>query len=141
MGRYTSYQKQKEKVQRNQVHPVMRGIGCILMVLVPIVSYGTAVFLVNHGARSGWPIPPDWLGTPTFPQILSRLGGLQVILNFLAAQTNLFANLIFAAALTVFIFGVLAIIYGFIYKLFGPPQYGPTDMPPIRGVKIKRYKR
>lgn len=141
MGRHTSYQREKARAQRGQIHPVMRGIGCILLVIVPIISYGTAVILVNYGVRSGWPIPPDWLGTPTFHQLLWRLGGLQVILNFLQAQTNLVANLIFTIALAVLIFGVMSIIYGFIFKLFGPSQYGPTDVPPIRGVKVKRYKR
>lgn len=141
MGRHTSYQRQKQRALRGQIHPVMRGIGCILLVLVPIISYGSAVLLVNYGVRSGWPIPPNWLGTPTFHQLLWRLSGLQVILNFLQAQTNLVANLIFAIALTVLIFGIMAIIYGFIFKLFGPPEYGPTDVPPIRGVKVKRYKR
>ena len=141
MGRHTSYQREKQKALRGQIHPIMRGIGCILFVIVPIISYGTAVLLVNYGMRNGWPIPPDWLGTPGIHPLLWRLGGLQVVLNFIQAQNNLIANLIFAIALTVLIFGFLAIIYGFIFKLFGPPQYGPTDVPPIRGVKVKRYKR
>ena len=141
MGRHTSYQREKQKALRGQIHPVMRGIGCLLFVIVPIISYGSAVLLVNYGTRSGWPIPPDWLGTPQIYPFLWRFGGLQVVLNFLQAQNNLIANLIFAIALTVLIFGLLAIIYGFIFKLFGPSQYGPTDVPPVRGVKVKRYKR
>jgi hypothetical protein len=141
MGRHTSYQREKQKALRGQIHPVMRGIGCLLFVIVPIISYGSAVLLVNYGMRNGWPIPPNWLGTPEIHPFLWRLGGLQVVLNYIQAQNNLIANLIFAIALTVLIFGILAIIYGFIFKLFGPPQYGPTDVPPIRGVKVKRYKR
>jgi hypothetical protein len=140
MGRHTSFQRERARAQRNQIHPVMRGIGCVLLVLVPIISYGSAVYLVNYGVRSGWPIPPNWLGTPEVHPFLRRFAGLNVILDFLQAQTNLIANLIFALALAVLIFGILAIIYGFVFKLFGPPQYGPTDVPPIR-VKVKRYKR
>ena len=140
MGRHTSFQRERERAQRGQVHPVMRGIGCVLLVLIPIISYGTAVYLVNYGARSGWPIPPDWLGTPEIYPFLRRFAGLNVILNFLQAQTNLTANLIFAIALTVLLFGILSILYGVIFKMFGPAQYGPTDVPPPR-VKVKRYKR
>ncbi len=140
MGRHTSYQRERERAQRGEVHPVMRGIGCVLLVLVPIISYGTAVLLVNYGIRSGWPIPPDWLGTPDVHPFLRRFAGLNVLLNFLQAQTNLMANLIFAIGMTILIFGILAILYGFIFKMFGPPQYGPTDVPPPR-VKVKRYKR
>lgn len=141
MGRYTSYQRPSPKVNRNQVNPVMRGIGCILIVLIPILAYGSAVYLVNFGVRSGWAIPLAWLGTPEIPQLLWRLGGLTVVLNFIRSQNNLIANLVFALAIAIVLFGALAVLYGFIYKLFGPPEYGPTDVPPIRGVKVKRYKR
>jgi hypothetical protein len=141
MGRYSSYQKPKPKVDRNEVHPVMRGIGCILLVLVPILAYGTAVYLVNDGVRRGWPIPLTWLGTVEIPAILLKLGGLSMIWSFLQRQNNLVANLFFALTITVVIFGILSILYGFLYKMFGPPEYGPTDVRPERGRKVKRYKR
>lgn len=140
MGRYSSYAKQAPKPQRGQVHPLMRGIGCILMAVVPLLSYGTAVLLVQYGTKQGWPIPPEWLGTPTIPPLLLKLQGLRPIYDFIIAQTNLTANLIFAVALAVFIFGILSILYGVLYRIMGPPQYGPTDAPPPR-VKVKRYKR
>ena len=140
MGRYTSYQRRKPTIERGQVHPVMRGIGCVLFAIVPLISYGIAVLLVKYGVQKGWPIPPNWLGTPTIHPLLFRLAGLRTIIDFLLLQTNLFANLVFAIAIAVFIFGLLSIIYGYMFKLMGPPEYGPTDVPPVR-VKVKRYKR
>ena len=140
MGRYTSYQRQRSSAQRGQIHPVMRGIGCILLALVPIISYGTAVLIVNYGVKKGWPIPPNWLGTPTIHPLLLRLEGLRMIFDFLLLQTNLIANLVFAIAIAVLIFGILSIIYGLAFRLMGPPEYGPTDVPPVR-IKVKRYKR
>ena len=119
----------------------MRGIGCILLVLVPIIAYGSAAYLVNYGVRSGWPIPIAWLGVLDVPPMIMRLAGLSAIVNYLRSQNNLVANLVFALTISIVIFGLLAIIYGFMYKLFGPPEYGPTDMPPERGRKVKRYKR
>jgi hypothetical protein len=140
MGKYTSVRKVAPPPRNRDVHPLMRGIGCIMMVIVPILSYGTAVILVNEGIKRGWPIPPDWLGTPTFHPLLWRLEGLTTVLGFLQAQTNLIANLVFAIAITVLVGGVMSIIYGYIYKVFGPPQYGPTDAPPER-IKVKKYTR
>lgn len=122
------------------MHPLMRGIGCILFAVVPLLAYGTSVLLVNYGIGQRWPIPPSWLGTPTIHPLLLRLQGLTQIYNFIYQQTNLTANLIFAVALSVFIFGILAMLYGFIFRIIGPPQYGPTDAPPIRK-SVKRYKR
>jgi hypothetical protein len=140
MGKYTSYSRKKPPPRIEGVHPVMRGIGCIMMIVVPILSYGIAVLLVNYGATHGWPIPPDWFGPPTIPPLLLNLQGLRPILGFIQAQNNLQANLIFAVAVTVVIGGLMSMIYGFTYSLFGPPRYGPQDEPPIR-VKVKRYKR
>jgi hypothetical protein len=140
MTKYTSYNRTPSKPRNVGVHPVMRGIGCIMIVVVPILAYGLAVLLVNYGATHGWPIPPGWFGTPTFHPLLWRLQGLQPVLQFLQAQNNLQANIIFAIALTVLIGGIMSVIYGYTYTLFGPPRYGPQDAPPIR-IKVKRYKR
>jgi hypothetical protein len=118
----------------------MRGIGCILFAVVPILSYVSAVLLVNYGIGRGWPIPPAWLGTPSIAPLLYRLQGLTPVLNFIARQNNLTANIIFAIAIAVVIFGILSILYGFMFRMLGPSQYGPTDEPPIR-TKVKRYKR
>ena len=140
MGKYSSHVR-KAPVPRNQgVHPLMRGIGCIMMIIVPILAYGSAVLLVNYGASHGWPIPPNWLGTPTFHPLLWRLQGLTTPLTFLQGQTNLIANLVFAVAITVLVGGIMSMIYGYIYTLFGPPRYGPTDAPPER-IKVKKYTR
>src|SRR5688572_1868294 len=140
MGKYTSYSRQKPKPRNLGVHPVVRGIGCIMMVVVPILAYGLAIMLVEYGAARGWPIPREWLGRPTIPRFLLGIENLSPLWNFLAAQNNLIANLVFAIALTVLIGGLMSIIYGYVYTLFGPPKYGPQDAPPVR-VKVKRYKR
>ena len=140
MGKYSSHARQAPKPARGVVHPVMRGIGCLMIVIVPILAYGISVILVNYGVSHGWPIPPDWLGTPKFHPLLWRLSGVATVLAFLQTQTNLVANVVFTIALTVVIGGVMSVIYGYIYTIFGPPRYGPTDAPPPR-VKAKPYKR
>ena len=140
MGKYSSYGKKPPAPKMNVVHPVMRGIGCIMIVIVPILAYGVSVILVNYGIAHGWPIPPGWLGTPGIHPLLRQLQGLTVILDFLQRQTNLTANLVFTIAITVLIGGVMSMIYGYIYTIFGPPRYGPTDAPPER-VKVKKYTR
>ena len=140
MGKYTTYNRQPPKPRNPGVHPVMRGIGCIMMVLVPILAYGSAVLLVNYGVSRGWPIPPNWLGRISIHPLLLRLEGLRDIWNFLLLQNNLVANLVFAVVIMVLVGGLMSILYGYIYSIFGPPRYGPQDAPPIR-VKVKRYKR
>lgn len=140
MGKYTSYKKAEAPVKRGEIHPVMRGIGCVLLAVIPLLSYGSAVLLVNYGVSKGWPIPPGWLGYPSVSPMLWNLQGLTPILQAYQRQTNLTANVIFAIAIAIVAFGFLSILYGFMYRALGPSQYGPTDVPPIR-VKVKRYKR
>ena len=140
MGKYSSYSRPKPKPRNLGVHPVMRGIGCIMFVVVPILAYGISVLLVNYGSTHGWPIPPDWYGPPSFPPVLLKLQGLQQLLGYLQIN-NLEANLVFTVAITIVIYGIMSVFYGYMYTLFGPPRYGPQDAPPIKGVKVKRYKR
>lgn len=141
MGRYTKYQRQQEgPVNRGQVHPIMRGIGCVLLAIVPLISYVSGVLLVKYGLTKGWPIPPEWLGNPDVHPLLWKLQGLRPVWAYYQSQANLMANIIFAIAIAIVIFGVISTVYGFLYKYLGPPQYGPNDAPPIR-VKVKRYKR
>ncbi|HET6596896.1 MAG TPA: hypothetical protein VFG81_14825 [Anaerolineales bacterium] len=140
MGKYTTYKHTPPKPRNLGVHPVMRGIGCIMMIVVPILSYGTALLLIDYGIRKGWPLPPNWLQPISIPPLLLRLRGLDPIWNFLLRQDNLIAVVVFTVAIIVVIGGLMSVLYGYIYSLFGPPQYGPQDAPPIR-VKVKRYKR
>lgn len=140
MGKYTTYTKTPPKARNLGVHPVMRGIGCIMMIVVPLLSYGIALFLVDYGIRHGWPLPPNWLEPVSIHPLLLSLRGLEPVWNFLLRQDNLIAVLVFTIAIIVVIGGLMSVLYGYIYTLFGPPQYGPQDAPPIR-VKVKRYKR
>ena len=140
MGKYTSYARQAPKPRSRGVHPVMRGIGCIMMVVVPILAWGLAVWLVDYGVDRGWPIPPNWLGRISVYPWLLKVQGLVPVWNFLMGQDRLIAHVIFTIAIIVVIGGIMSMIYGYLYTIFGPPQYGPQDAPPIR-VKVKRYKR
>lgn len=140
MGKYTTHSRTPPKPRSTGVHPIMRGIGCIMMIVVPILAYGVALLLVDYGIRNGWPIPPGWLEPITIHPLLLRLRGLEPLWNLLLRQDNFIAIVAFTIAIMVVIGGIMSIIYGYLYTLFGPPQYGPQDAPPIR-IKVKRYKR
>jgi hypothetical protein len=141
MGKYTTHSRQAPKRRSYGVHPVMRGIGCIMMIVVPILAYGIALFLVDYAIGQRWPLPPTWLQPITIPPLLLSLRGLAPLWNFLLVQDNLMAIVVFTITIIVVIGGLMSIIYGYLYSMFGPPRYGPQDSPPIRNVKVKRYKR
>ena len=140
MGKYTSVNRRAEVPRDRGVHPVMRGIGCVMIAVVPILSYGLAILMVNFWLLRGLPLPKEWLGYMEIPPLLYKVSGLTVILDFLGRQYNLVANLVFAFTIAVIIGGIMSIIFGYIFRMFGPPEYGPLDAPPPR-IKVKRYKR
>ncbi|MEP7137421.1 MAG: hypothetical protein ABI904_21050 [Chloroflexota bacterium] len=140
MGKYSTNSRKQAPIARNQVPPLVRGLGCITMVVVPLLSYGIADYWIKNGLPGAALIPPKLLGTPNIPAFLSQSQYLSGIGSFFQKQTNLSANLIFALAFTMIIGGFMAIVYGYIYSMFGPSRFGPTDVPPPR-VKVKKYKR
>lgn len=140
MGKYSSNSRRQAAPPRNQVPPLVRGIGCISMVITPLLSYGIAAFWIQKGLPGATLIPPNLLGTPHISSFFLNSPAFSGIAHFLQQQTNLEANLIFALAFTMIIGGFMAIVYGYIYAMFGPSKYGPTDVPPPR-VKVKKYTR
>jgi len=95
------------------IHPVWQGIGCLMMILIPLMSYAGAVLLVDANIQNRWfPIPQELIGPPGQPLLYTQLG-----------ITVLFS---------MFGFIFLVIAYSILYRVTGPPKYGPTDAPPAR---------
>jgi hypothetical protein len=136
MSKYASNKAPTPKVNR-EVHPVMRGIGCVMMVIVPILSYLAATVIVP-----AFPIPllPGMTKAIDVPAWMYSLNGLTPLFNYIESQPLLISFIIFAIVITVLIYSIMSIIFGFMYKAMGPSQYGPTDAPPIRK-KVKKYTR
>lgn len=140
MGKYHSNSRNRAPIVRNQIPAVVRGIGCLTMVIIPLLSYGIAVYWIENGLPGSALIPPNLLGQPNIPPIFFSSPVLARIAGFLQSQNNLSANLLFAVAFAMIIGGFMAVVYGYVYSMFGPSKYGPTDVPPPR-VKTKKYSR
>jgi len=136
MGKYSRNKPDAPKLKR-EVHPVMRGIGCIMMVIVPIISYIASTVLVNV-----IPVPllPGMTRAIDIPDWMYRLNGLIPVFRYIESQPLLISYIVFTVIISILLFTIMSIVFGFIYKAFGPSQYGPTDAPPIRK-KVKKYTR
>lgn len=124
MGRNTFFQMGGRDDDRPwKIHPLWRGIGCVLIVLIPLLAYAGAVLIMDANIKNRWfGIPREFLWPATNPLLLSQLG--------------------IALILSIFGYIVLVIIYLLVYKIFGPPILGPTDSPPIRRPrKGKKFSR
>lgn len=139
MSKYRSFEKQMPP-RRKDPHPVWRGIGCLIMLIVPAISFGISVILVQIAPSMGVQLPIELLGRPVMPEMLFKIPGLVGILNWIQSQNNLYAILIITFVVVVVLGGVLAFGYALVYRIAGPPRYSGYDAPPPR-VKLKKYKR
>jgi hypothetical protein len=139
MGKYVKYQR-KTYERRNETHPVWRGIGCLLMVIVPLMSYAGAVTLVNYGVGHGWPFPPEFIGYIQFPDWVWNAPVLPMLAAPIANYPNLWAVLIVFLILLLLLSGVFSTVYSILYRITGPSKYSPLDAPPSKH-KAKVYKR
>lgn len=140
MGKYSGSSRRPPPPRRDRIPPLVRGIGCLMFVLVPIVAYGIATALVPLATGWGLPIPQEWYGRPSMPNPAASIPYISEFFDLMLDQDNLIANLVFALIITVLLYGVITIAYGYVYSVAAPSQLGPTDVPPPR-VKTKKYRR
>ncbi len=139
MGKYGSRVRKAAAPKRGTVNPYMRGIGCLLMLIVPFFSYVAGDLLASQGF--GYQIiPAEWYGYITVPPALANFAGLNIVFGLLAKIEHFPATLAIAVVVLILVGGIISVIFGWMYSLFAPSQYGPMDVPPPR-VKTKKYKR
>ena len=140
MTKYTVASARRATNVAPQVHPLWRGVGCIMMVVVPVVSFLLAVLTVNIAVAQNWPMPYQLMGYPVMPTLLMKSDALVPILLFIQQQQNLYAILLITIAYIVVIGALVSFGYSFAYRFLGPPRYGPLDAEPEKR-SVKRYKR
>ena len=139
MAKYQSYQKPKE-LPRNEVHPVWRGIGCIIMLITPIISWAAAQVLLDFGKTQHWSFLYEFSDFVRFPENVYKIPGVLVLANYLSSIAYLKALALFFFLFLILFSGLFAVLNAMLYRLVGPPRYTVIDAPAPR-VKTKRYTR
>ncbi len=113
MSKYSNYRQDLTFNQRRKgLHPIWRGIGFLLMILVPVGSYLLMEkILVWNQAKNWFAIPPELISKWIDPL--------------------LFVKIIITLLVMLAVYIVLLVITFTMNSLFGPPRYGPTDAPPV----------
>ena len=118
MGNYSF--KENKPLERKP-HPIWRGIGCIMMILNPVMAYfGMLLFMQLNSQNGWWRIPADLYVEYKDPLILVK-------------------GIVFIVILFV-LFAAYSMIVFFIQRIAGPKRYGVYDVPPVwyRGPRYKR---
>jgi hypothetical protein len=122
MGKYYSQYRRPPRPERKwRVHPIWRGIGCIMLVVIPLVSWALAGIFVEANREGKWLDVPSGLSN----QFIS---------------SDLVVTLLVTLVIAILLFGAYSIFYMLIYRLFGPPALGPLDAPPEKRRVSKRRR-
>lgn len=142
MSNYRFSKPKKEKV----MPAGWRGIGCIFMIILPVISYMAAVFLlteVESIRNTFMRAMPSFFGTIPIHPLLLRVTSLNFLWIWIRNHPGLPAYLVLGTIILIALSGIIGVLYGFMYRAVAPSKYGPTDAPPQkrpRG-KSKRYNR
>ena len=96
---------------KKPIHPVWNGIGCALMIILPIISYIGGDYFVNNANLYKWVVIPQELVKPIFKDSL------------------ILVKLLYTAIFIAITYLLLLVLTVFINKFFGPSRYGPYDVP------------
>jgi hypothetical protein len=128
---FSSQQFKRGRQERPwKVHPVWRGIGCVLLLLIPIMSwYVTALFL---GSNQKVVLPVELTRVVAIPSTsVAEIDKVIISVNHYFDSTHfVFGQIFFTIIFSVIGFGILSFLYAIIYRVAGPPRYGPFDVPP-----------
>jgi hypothetical protein len=122
MGKYNQFNRSvslKERESRKQPHPVWRGIGFILMILIPFLAYFSGLVLIEQNNLHGWfAIPAEYFTKSGDPYLYIKIG-LTVVISLV-------------------LYGVISLLGVMLLSVLGPSRYGPLDAPPIKRGSGKR---
>lgn len=123
MGMYDKRVAQKST--KVGIHPAWIGIGFILMIVIPVMSFAASDLLIESN-----------LSKIAIPGAL-RSGFETGVFGYIRYFP---AKVVLAIVISIALFSVLFMIYAAMYKMSGQTGRGPMDAPPSR-IKVKKRSR
>ena len=114
MGKFDRYDKFQEMQQQpaSQVHPIWRGIGCVMLILIPILAYAAADTFFDNASNI------SVLGSTVFPRsgILYRVYFSYPLWENVLLRISPF-HLVFIIVFSVLGYLVLSMVYAIVYRV------------------------
>ncbi len=137
MGKYAKFQRKTP--EKKGLNPIWRGIGCILIVVVPLLAYGLMILFAPVIIATG-KVPYQLLGFVHFPDWAYKVRIVADIAIFIGSIQNLWLNIITFFVIVLILTTVASLLYSWIYSVVGPARYTEMDAPPSKH-KAKKYTR
>lgn len=132
MGYSTRKFEQQRKGRPWTVHPIWRGIGCFMAILIPIMAWaGMNVIMQSNLVTK---LPASFTQPVYFK--LTDYDFVNLVVMWLNANLGergfTFGMVIFFLGFLLIGYLIMVILYGIVFRMTGPPKYGPQDSPPIK---------
>ena len=106
--------------KKKDIHPIWRGIGLVMLIVIPFLSYLIALELVNENNVRHWVLYPAAI---IFRELWDPFIVVKVLITIV---------------IVIIMYAVFTFITALFYKFFGPPRFGSTDVPPEQLRPVKR---
>jgi hypothetical protein len=137
-NKYMKYERKPMK-RSTELHPVWRGIGCLLFIIVPVMSYAITTLLVPVIYATGI-LPREIFMRVRFPDWAYDTIIISGPARFLTGIEYFWATIIFFFIILLVLAGLVSILYSAIYQSVGPARYTALDAPPSKH-RAKSYRR
>ena len=137
MGKYTRFQRKAPG--KKALNPIWRGIGCILIIVVPLLAFWMMLVLVPPIIATG-KVPYQLVGRVHFPEWAFKFKIVGLVATFISSIDNLWISIITFFVMLVILTGFMSLPYAILYSLIGPARYTEMDAPPTKH-KVKKYTR
>lgn len=138
MTKYTRVAKKPEE-RPWAIHPIWRGIGCAMLLIIVLLSYAGAKEFVDYNQRT------QKLGLPkqlydkvqiSYTKYIPALKEDDVVNKALSSVK--YGYVAFMLIFMFIGFGAFSFVYSALYRVSGPPRYSPLDSPRV-GKPRKRF--
>ena len=136
-SKYRKYER--AEIKKQGMNPLWRGVGCILFIIVPLLSYFLMTLVVPPVLATGQ-VPPELTASPTFPPWVAKAPVLNGLAAYLSSVQNLWLMLIIFAVILLLLATVSSLVWTMVQSVVGPPRYTEMDAPEAEQ-GAKRYTR
>ena len=137
MTKYTRVARKPDE-RRWNIHPVWRGIGCFMIIIIVVMSYAGAKEFVDWNQKTKKLGLPDQLYDKVQISYTKYIPALKEddVVNKSLAQVK-YGYLVFMLIFMFIGFGAFSFAYSALYRVSGPSRYSPLDSPEVRKPRRK----
>jgi hypothetical protein len=141
MGKYSTHTQRDLPKKSREPHEIWRGFGCLIMILIPIISIAAGSETISWLKDSDMNfIPRQMMGMPRLPDFMYKSSGLLTIFLPITKVENFYAIATASILYMVTLSGIISVVYAAVYSMVAPSRYGPTDAPPPK-IRITKKSR